>query len=207
MLRRYLHAGMYAWMFAWFKTRLDSMFRELPEFVKAEPTIRTVLDIGCGYGVAGSALLEWIAEATIYGVDPNPRRVHVAAGAFGERGQVKVGAAPDFTMPVCPEYFDAVLMLDMIHFIPDEALALTLERVHARLKTGGRLIVRSNIPPSGVGSLSWRVAVLNRWISRSYACHRQVDQIREAITAAGFEVIRVEMSGGNPESYWFIATA
>jgi len=207
VLRRYQHSGTFAWMFAWFKLRMDPMFRELPDLVKVEPSIRSALDIGCGYGVTGCSLLEWLAEATIYGVDPNPTRVHVAAAAFGGRGQVNVGGAPDFSMPSLPEHFDAVLLLDVIHYISNEALELTLRRVHARTKTGGRLIIRSNISPSGGGSLKWKFAVISRKITGAYACHRSVDQIGKAIASAGFEVVRSEMSGANAESFWFIATA
>jgi hypothetical protein len=132
--------------------------------------------------------------------------VRVAAAAFGGRGEAHVGAAPDFAMPAVPEHFDAVFLLDMIHFISNEALDLTLRRIRGRLTVGGRLIIRSNIPPSGNGSLKWKFAVISRKITGAYARFRSVDQIREAITAAGFNVDRAEMSGANPESFWFIAT-
>src|ERR1700733_10271817 len=58
----------FAWVFAWSKLRLDPMFEELPEILKNVAPLRTALDIGCGFGVAGYALLEWCEGLTIFGI-------------------------------------------------------------------------------------------------------------------------------------------
>src|SRR5207249_4782074 len=84
---RYREQETAEWMFAWFKLRLDPMFRELPEFLKSAPPPNTVLDIGCGRGIVGCALLEWFPDSRIHGMDPNPSRVRIATRAFGDRGQ------------------------------------------------------------------------------------------------------------------------
>ena len=114
--------GTFAWVFAWFKLRLDPMFGELPGFLNGVPELRTVLDIGCGYGVAGCALLEWRGEMKIFGIDPDRARVRAAGAVFGSRGQAFMGLAPEFETPGLPDRFDAVFVLDVIHFIPDSAL-------------------------------------------------------------------------------------
>jgi SAM-dependent methyltransferase len=204
---RYVGAGLFAWTFAWCKMRLDPMFGELRELAKTGGEIRAILDIGCGFGVAGCAALEWLPGASVVGVDPNPARVAVAKLAFGERGAAVFGGAPDFVLPEPAARFDLVLVLDVIHFISDEALEATLMRVRSGLTPGGRLILRAIVPASTGASFKWRFAALRRRASGAQVAHRPVGQVRAALVKAGFEVLRAEMSGGNPELFWFLAGA
>lgn len=195
------------WMFARFKLRLDAMFRELPEFVKDMPTIRTALDLGCGRGVAGCSLLEWFPELILYGIEPNPKWVRAAAAAFGERGRVFQAGAPDFEVPALPDRLDAVFALDMIHFLSDPDLDLTLRRIRARLAEGAYFILRAPMAPEGPRSLLWNLDKINRMLNGTYACFRTPEGISEAITRADFRIIHIQMSGANRELCWFIATA
>jgi SAM-dependent methyltransferase len=200
-------SGTFAWVFAWFKLRLDPMFRELPGFLDAMPELCSVLDIGCGYGVAGCALLEWRGETKIFGIDPDPARVRVARAVFGSRGQAVVGIAPEIESAGFPDRFDLVFVLDVIHFISDSALDLTLQRIRGRLEEGGHLVIRAIIPPADGGSWAWKFAKIRRAMTGAFACHRPVEKIREMIVRAGFEVEKSDVSGGNPELVWFIARA
>jgi SAM-dependent methyltransferase len=199
--------GTFAWVFAWFKLRLDPMFRELPEFVDAMPQLGTVLDIGCGYGVAACALLEWRGEAKIFGIDPDPGRVRVARAVFGSRGQAGVGLAPEIELAGFPDRFDAVFVLDVIHFMSDSALDLSLQRIHGGLEEGGHLVIRAIVPPGDGGSWPWKFAKIRRAMTGAFACHRPVEKIREMIARVGFDVEKSQKSGGNPELVWFIARA
>ncbi|HEX4054723.1 MAG TPA: class I SAM-dependent methyltransferase [Tepidisphaeraceae bacterium] len=195
------------WMFARYKLRLDAMFRELPGFVKDIPTIRTALDLGCGRGVAGCSLLEWYPELTLYGIEPNPKWVRAAAAAFGERGRVFQAGAPDFEVPALPDRLDAVFALDMIHFLNDSELDLTLRRIRTRLDEGAHFILRAPMAPEGSGSLLWDLDKITRKLNGTYACFRTPEGISQAITRAGFRIIHIQMSGANRELCWFIATA
>jgi len=196
-----------AWMFAWFKTGLDPMFRELPEFLKSAPPIKTFLDLGCGFGLAGCLVLELLDGAKAYAVDPNPARVAAAAAAMGDRGQVFEGAAPDFAQPQFPDHFDAAFALDMIHFLPDAALDLTLQRIRARLSPGDPLFIRSPINPVRSGSLKMKLYRLYARYNGTFITFRTAEQIQERIRKAGFEMTRAQISGTNPELFWFIAAA
>jgi SAM-dependent methyltransferase len=204
---RYQNLHTSVWMFAWFKLRLDPMFRELPQFLAAMPKIRTAFDLGCGYGIAGSSILQWNPELKLYGVDPSPKRVRAASRAFGQRGEVFRAAAPDFEVPRLPARLDAVFCLDVIHFLPDSALDLTLCRIRARLDEGGYLLVRAPMPPMGLGSLLWNVDKVRRRLTGAYARYRTVDQIGEALTRAGFRISSSQISGTNAELHWFLAVA
>ena len=197
----------FAWVFAWFKLRLDTMFGELPEFLGSIPRIESVLDIGCGFGVAGCALLEWRPEMHLFGIDPRPDRVHAAKAAFGERGEAVIGRAPDINIAGFPTHFDTALMLDMIHFLTDEQLAVTLKNIGGKLSAGGLLVIRAIIPPAGGGSWAWKFAAARRTLLREYACHRPVEAVANMLAAAGFDVGKTQISGGNPELMWIISTA
>jgi SAM-dependent methyltransferase len=199
--------GTFAWVFAWFKLRLDPMFRELPGFLSAMPEMRTALDIGCGYGVTGCALLEWRGEMKVFGIDPEPGRVRAADAVFGSRGQAVVGLAPEIELAGFPDCFDAVFVLDVIHFVSDSALDLTMQRIRGRLDERGHLVIRAIVPPADGGSWAWKFAKIRRAVTGAFACHRSVEKIREMITRAGFDVEKSEISGGNPELVWFIARA
>jgi hypothetical protein len=48
---------------------------------------------------------------------------------------------------------------------------------------------------------------LHAKIRGTFVFFRTVEQIRERITKAGFEMRTSQFSGTNPELFWFIATA
>ncbi|MGD0767638.1 MAG: class I SAM-dependent methyltransferase [Tepidisphaeraceae bacterium] len=204
---RYQNIGTWVWMFAHVKLRVDAMFRELPEFVKVMPNPRTAMDLGCGHGFAACALLEWFGDLKLYGVEPSAGRVGTAARAMGERGVVVQGAAPDFEWPGLPDRVDVVFALDMMHFLSESDFDLTLRRIRTRLEDGGYLVIRTPMAPAGFGSWAWHLGKITRKIQGVSAFHRSIEQIQEAVAAAGFQMTKVQMSGGNPELYWFIATA
>jgi SAM-dependent methyltransferase len=199
--------GTFAWVFAWFKLRLDPMFHELPGFLRDIPQHQTALDIGCGYGIAACSLLEWFPALKLYAIEPDPLRVRAAQIVFGPRASAMEGLAPEFENPQLPTLLDLIMVLDVIHFISDEGLELTLSRIRNKLKDGGQLIIRSIIPPSGGGSFLWKLAQVRSKLTRSYSCHRSIEQIRRMIEYADFKIETSQASGGNPELVWFIARA
>jgi uncharacterized protein len=205
VLLRYQNGSMYPWMFAWTKTRLDTMFQELPEFVKLTPDVRVFMDLGCGFGIAGAFLLESFGNSEIYAIDPSGARVRVAAGVFGDRGHVFQAAAPEFEFPEFPDQVDAVFCLDVVHMLSDAALDMTLHRIRARLGPRGVLYLRAPVKPSGTGSLSWHIHRFQHRLTRSRAHHREVNQLQDRIVKADFKIVRSQMSGANAELWWFIA--
>ena len=75
---------------AW--TRCSANWREM---LHSADGVKAILDIGTGYGVPASWLLERFAEARVRGVEPSAERVQIAAMALGERGCVTQGRAPE----------------------------------------------------------------------------------------------------------------
>jgi predicted exporter/SAM-dependent methyltransferase len=201
--RRYRNLEPYPRLFARFKMLLDPMFPELDGLLGPCPSIRTVLDVGSGYGVPAAWLLERCPDARIYGVEPDGERVRVAAMAVGKRGVMTQGRAPDIPAPA--EAADVALMLDMAHYLDDAGLNRTLGSLLNRLQRDGRLIIRVCIPPKGRPSWSWRIEGIKLALSKTPVHYRPVEEIRALIAQAGFRIEAAFPSGSNQELFWIVA--
>jgi len=207
VLLRYQNYSFTPSMFAWCKTRQDPMFQEFPELLEPVGPIKSFLDLGCGFGFAASYLLEMFPDSQVYAVEPSRNRVAVAKLALGDRGHVFQGAAPDFENPSLPDRFEAVFAIDMLHYLDDKALDVTLSRLRARLDDAHYLIIRAPMKPEGSGSLIWKLTRIHATAWGLFAQYRTVEQLRRHIAGAGFHVERSQISGKNPELHWFVSRA
>jgi len=203
-LDRYRYMEAYPRMFVRGKLWLDPMFAELPVLLPSGHPIRTVVDIGCGYGVPASWLLERFPDAMIYGIDPDPERIRVAAAAMGENGVMAVGRAPD--VPNVPAPVDLTLMLDMIHYIDDGELQLSLRRIMGLLGPGATLVIRAAMPATRRFPLSswwenWRCR-LNGIRCR----YRSRAELAALVAKTGWHIEHVAESGGRGELVWLVVT-
>jgi predicted exporter len=205
VLDRYRSLETYPRLFARFKTKNDVMFSELPRFLAGCGQMRTVLDVGCGYGVPGCWILEHFPGARIYGNDPDRERIRVAERVFGERGKLTCAAAPE--IPQAPEAADAAFLLDIVHFLDDTAFRLTLARLRKSLHADAVLILRAVVPPPGETSRLWKLDAFRMRLTGIPVHHRSVELLGEMITESGFELQEPRFSGGNRESVWLIARA
>jgi len=200
VLRRYRSTQSYPRLFARFKMRLDPMFAELPALIESNRTVRIIMDIGCGYGVPACWLLERFPEAMVYGVDPDPERTRVASLAIGENGIIFPGRAPD--LPKASGPADLVMMLDMIHYINEDELRLTLLRLYDALARDGSLIIRAALPPKGRFSLLGWFENLKYYISGIKCYYRSFDEIVTIIIATGYKIEHSVPSGSKGDLVW-----
>lgn len=195
---RYRLLPTYQRIFARCKMMMDPMFRELHSYVKAP---RRIIDIGCGFGVPATWLLEMYPDVKVFGLDPDADRVWVANRVIGSRGRAEVGRAPD--LPQVEGLVDQVMMLDMIHLISDEELQLVLERIYGKLETGGALLIRATVP-SGK-KVPWKrwIEALRLKMTDMEERFRCEDEIAGFMKSAGFSV-RVSASPTiGVEEKWF----
>jgi len=174
---------------------------------------RCIIDIGTGYGIPASWLLELFPEARIYGIEPDRRRVRVASRVVGTRGVIKVGAAPD--LPDAPEKADTAMILDVIHMLSDEDLRLTLTGLRERLSENGRLVLRATLSSdlkSGPGAAQQKHIIFKRLIEvmririfKGICDFRTERRLRDILDGAGFEVTAVEQSAPGHEEFWFVS--
>lgn len=205
VLNRYRNMEAYPRLFARFKMRFDPMFMELQQILKSSDGIKTIIDIGCGYGVPSSWLLERFPEARIYGIEPSKKRVGIASLAAGARGTVAQGYAPE--VPEVPRPADLTTLLDMIHFLNDEALLLTLARVGERMREGGRLVIRATIRPRRRLPWVWWLENAKLRFAGVPAYYRSAEQLEKMIARSGFQITGTLPSGVHDELLWLIAGA
>ena len=202
VLRRYRNMEAYPRLFAYFKLRFDPMFSELPQILESYADIDTIIDIGCGYGVPASWLLEQFPKTKIYGIDPDRNRVRIAATALGEKGSISTGCAPH--IPPVPQRVDLALMLDIIQYLNEDELKMTLEKLYKKLHKNSHLIVRAPISPKRRFPLVWWMENFKLKLSGTRSYYRSIEKNKIIFMKAGFNVERTGPSGSNEELVWFI---
>lgn len=176
----YRPAGGFARRFAHGKLRFDPVFRALLESGAIAPQAR-VLDIGCGQALLASLLcacdswaatrdwpLEWAAAPTgtrYTGIELMPGDVARAEGALASMAALgRSAAVPQVRcVDMCEADLpaaDAVVVLDVLHYIDHGAQHRLLQHVHAALSPGGRLLLR-------VGNAADRQRfAVSQWVDR-----------------------------------------
>jgi len=203
---RYRLLEAYPRMFARFKLQADPMFTDLPTLLKQDrERIETILDIGCGYGVPGCWCLEYLPHSTLFGVDPNPERVRVAALAMGARGKILKNAAPD--LPQLPNPPDLVLLLDMLHYLDNNSVRSLFANCFKILNNNGLLLARFVIRPDAAPSWSWKLEDFRTKHTGGQAYYRSIDTMDDLMTEAGFQVESNKTSATNKELVWLLGRA
>ena len=205
VLHRYHSLEAYPRLFARFKMKFDPLFADLPGLLVGCGQVGTILDIGCGYGVPAAWLLEQYPNAVLHGLEPEGERVRVANLALGARGSVQEGRAPE--MPALSSPVDLALMLDMLHYLPDEAVALVLSRIFAALRPDGLLLIRVAIPPQRRPSWLWRLDEARLKLAGVSSWRRSPETCAGLLTQAGFKLEINAVSDSNSELLWLVGRA
>jgi SAM-dependent methyltransferase len=210
---RYRPAGRAAYYFARGKLGTDPVFAEVLR-QGLIPDRARVLDLGCGQGVL-LALLQaaqdpqyntgWPAglpplprDIVTHGFDLRSDAIEAARIALGHSAQVAVSDVRDAKLVEC----DVVTIFDVLHYIDYEAQRSLLERVHAALVPGGRLLLRA-----GDMSQRWRfrLTLAGDWLITLVRGHlqdrfycRSGEQWLRLLREVGFEAQMQPMSAGTP---------
>lgn len=193
------------WVYAWFKVRLDPMANELPTLLPADARFKTAIDVGCGWGVPSCMLLEMQPELTVHAIEPGRYRSYVARRAFGSRGTVIRGFAPDALRSKMPDRCDLVLSIDVLHLMPPDAVRQTLAILREKLVDDGVLVARINVPQAGKRSTIWILDATHRALTRARSFHRPIEEIVQIVQDSGFTIQHRVNAGGNAEMVWLVA--
>lgn len=196
---RYRHLPAYPRVFARMKMMVDPMFKELDKYVKNP---RRIIDIGCGYGVPATWLLEIYPDAQVYGIEPDEERVLIASRAIGNRGRVETGCAPD--LPQVEGLVDYVLMLDMLHFLSDEEVQNVLRRIYDKLTPDGTLVVRATIPSDKRNPWKRWIETVKLKIANAPNRFRPEQEIIEFMKKANFTAEVFASDTADIEEKWFV---
>ncbi|MBM4243706.1 MAG: class I SAM-dependent methyltransferase [Deltaproteobacteria bacterium] len=214
----YRVAGRFAWRFARGKLLGDPVFRYLLE-ARLIPEGARVLDLGCGQGLLGALLAAtdvrtgsadhegWNRQgvpsdrpriAAYRGIEMMASDVARAQRALGPGCGVEAGDIRSVELGVA----DAIVILDVLHYMDRAAQDDVLRRVRRSLDGGGVLLLRVGDASAG---LPFRVS---NWVDRSVALARghgatlfhcrSVAQWRAALEALDFSVQTEPMSRGTP---------
>jgi uncharacterized protein (DUF2062 family)/SAM-dependent methyltransferase len=203
---RYLAVGIAAWELARGALRIDPIHRTMlsPDVL---PSGGTLLDIGCGRGVT-LALLSEARRASdegrwpeawpqpprfdrLVGIEQRRRAAMVARDALDGEAEVIEGDAR--TTPLVAA--DAVLVIDVLHFLRAAEQEVLLGALAARLAPDGVVLVREADPGAGLRFRAVRTgAFLTRLLSGAWKPHashfRTPAEWRACFTRHGF---RTEM--------------
>jgi trans-aconitate 2-methyltransferase len=154
-----------------------------------------VLDAGCGSGRVTQLLLERLPQGRVIAVDASPAMVARAGERLaraGERAQVR---CEDLLELRLPERVDAVFSCAVFHHVHDHERLFA--RLHAALRTGGRLVAQCG----GEGNIAHFRAIADEVAARPpYAEHlaampapwhyATVAETEARLRATGFAEIR-----------------
>ncbi len=200
VMSRFRHLEVYARMFARFKMKYDPMFPKLAGFMKGGDT---VLDMGCGYGVQGVWLKVLFPSLRICALDPDRERIRIAGRVLGDDDSAHVSTAQAFNS--YPETIDTALMLDMIHYIPDEDLRKILRDIKSRLSDNGRLILRVTIPSEKKVPWERWLEILRNRIAKNRIWLRSKDDVSSMLKETGYKLLLSEATIQGREETWFVA--
>ena len=195
----YRAAGRFAWHFARGKLGRDPVFPYLLQ-ARLIPENARLLDLGCGQGLLAALLAAAGAPrlAAYRGIELMARDVARAHRALGAHCGVQQGDIRSAGFGAV----DAVVILDVLHYMKPQDQDAVLRRVRDALVPGGVLLARVGDAAAGLpfrlsNWVDWTVALARGHGATRFHC-RSVAQWRSALEALGFTVRAEPMSRGTP---------
>ena len=209
----YRAAGRFAWHFARGKLGGDPVFAGLLEHGLITDKAR-ILDIGCGQGLLASWLLSakamqdegnWPAH---WPAAPNPRSLHgiELMPRDVERAHRALGSAATFTVgDMCKVDFgqaDAIVIVDVLHYVSIAAQNDVLQRVRTALDPDGILLLR--VGDASAGLPFWCSVWVDHVVTFMRGHHnarlycRSLSAWRAALADLGFTIGTLAMNKGTP---------
>lgn len=210
--RRYLDVGMAHWEFVRGKLRYDPLYFNLLRrgFLPPEGLL---LDLGCGRGIVFSLLLAardlhaqdlypegWAPPPalTFHGIEGRPKTAAAARQAFAGQAEIETGDLRTIELPRA----DAILLLDVLHYLPAADQEALLSRAAAALAPGGVLLIRDADAAAGrrftATRIQERLSALFRRDWRQRFHYRSAGEWRDLLGRLNLTVDVQPMAMGTP---------
>lgn len=137
LMYNYLYKGPVLEWYMKIKTRLEKNYQPFHELV---PRQAKVLDIGCGYGFLSYMLAFTSAAREITGIDYDEEKIETANHCFSKTD--KINFVYSDVMAYDFEQYDAIIVADMLHYLPAGEQEQVIKKCIAHLNPGGQLIIR-----------------------------------------------------------------
>jgi len=145
---------------------------------------KKILDIGCSFGWFEKMALK-NGCGKVVGIEPEERLFHEAKKEV-PKAIFKKGSA--LRIPAKDNYFDSVVMFDVIEHIPKGTEKIALKEIKRVLKHGGNLVLST---------------LLNFWLSNLmdpawYFGHRHYSEktLEKMLKETGFKIEKIKKKGG-----------
>ncbi len=195
--RRYRRCHRFARHYVAAKLRLDPMHRDILALARAEG-FGSVLDVGCGFGQMGIALLEAGSARMVIGIDRAASHLHAAATAA--QGLAFQPAPRDLGQDAPLPAADTILLLDVLYQLPPPAQQALVQRIAQA--AGSRILVRMLDTERGLRSSAGRA--LERGFRRIWPTAGAVvqpgppAQLAALLREHGFRVTLADCARGTP---------
>jgi len=144
-----------------------------------------VLDIGCGFGFALSALKK-LGYDNVMGLELSPDQAAVARGAGHD---VVVTEDSVAWMKASPDSFDFIILLDVLEHIPVGSQIEFCAVVKNALRLGGKVLIE-------VPNANSILAARWRYIDYTHCCSFTEDSLIFVLRSSGFEDIQFHVEKG-----------
>jgi 2-polyprenyl-3-methyl-5-hydroxy-6-metoxy-1,4-benzoquinol methylase len=119
----------------------------VPPLVEAVGQPQSLLDIGCGGGAILGHLLARLSPGRALGCDINAPYVAAAARVAAAAASARPGARYEARLLPTPavwpeESFECVILIDVLHHVPLEERRALVAGAAARVRPGGRLVIK-----------------------------------------------------------------
>jgi SAM-dependent methyltransferase len=175
-----------------------------------------ILDLGCGQGLLAAWLVaarrsnderpqlwpeEWLTAprpTSFRGIELRRRDVERARGALGSRAEFEVGDITNADFGTV----DAIVILDVLHYLDYPSQVRVLDRARAALSCGGILLLRVGDAGSGLrftlGKYVDQTVLLTHHGRTPKVYCRPAREWQDVLIARGFQCEAMPMSAGTP---------
>jgi 2-polyprenyl-3-methyl-5-hydroxy-6-metoxy-1,4-benzoquinol methylase len=137
LIENYIYKGPILEWYLRVKLRLEEYYSPFDALI---PRAGYIIDLGCGYGFMDYMLHFRSPRRRILGVDYDERKISTAQHCHAKSDMLEF-VCGDVAETVLVDAV-AIIISDVLHYLPPEKQQLLLERVYAGLSANGKLIIR-----------------------------------------------------------------